>query len=386
MARRTPAPTPQPAIFMGRSTAGISVTPDSALKYSAVWRAIQVIADTVAGLPMGLFAMPPGGSRELVTGHGVSRLLNVQANPETTAYTLRHVLTAHAVVFGNGYAEIERNRIGEPIALWQLDPLNIEPKRDSGGRLFYEVRSETGEKREMRPQDTLHLRGPSHDGIVGQSLVALANEAIGLGIAIERFGAAFFGNGAQVGGVYQTDQRLSEDAIARMRESLTDRHVGVGKAWKPAILEEGLKFQATTIDPEKSQLKDARLHQVRDIARWFGVPPHKLADLADATFSNVEQQNRAFADEAIKPWTTRWEQELKFKLLINEDDLFIRADMFDLIRADIKSLADAFSRLIQVGVFTPNQVREKLDENTMGPEADRLLIQGAMKELGRDSE
>ncbi|HEY1066292.1 MAG TPA: phage portal protein, partial [Pirellulales bacterium] len=282
-------------LFVGRTSAsGAIVNEQTALTYAAVWRAVTLIAQASAGLPMHVYRnrVGPDGreTRETLINHPAEWLLNVEANDELDAYTLRECMTMHALTWGNAAAEVVRRGDGVPLALELLLPWNFSPVRALDGRLFYHITRDDGSHDYVHSSNILSIIGPSPDGIWGYSPIRLARESIGVGLAAERFGASFFGRGARPGGVLEHPANLSADAIARLQRSFDDQHAGSHNAGKTLVLEEGMKFNPLLIAPQEAQFLESRQFQISEIARWFGVPPHMLFDLTKSTFNNIEEQ------------------------------------------------------------------------------------------------
>jgi HK97 family phage portal protein len=391
MARQT-APEPHPressTWYKILTTSGVPVTADNVLTYAAVWCAVRVLSETVAKLPWFQYreTVTPSGLRyELMLDHPLRRLLNRKANPELPALFWRDAMMGMAVIDGNAYAEIERRRDGRPVALWPIERGRTRADRDSNGRLIYDITGGSASRTVLAASDVFHLRGPSQDGLVGYSLVRLANESLGLGLAMDKFVGLFFGSGAQKIGVLEVPKALTDAAYNRLKESFDHSNAGISNHHRPLILEEGLTWKDTSSDPDKSQLKDARLHQVEEVARWFKVPPHKLMKLSDATFSNIEQQNREFADEAIVPWACRMQAEADFKLFLDPEEIdhVSMMDLNALFAADAQARGQYYQLMLDRGVFSINEVRAMEGENDIGADGDVRFVPLNMTTLPR---
>lgn len=347
-----------------RAAAGVNVNEDTALSVSAVFGAVKVISETVALLPWRHYRQGDA-RRELLAGTDVDVLLHRHPNGEMSAFPFREYLIACALLHGNGYAEIERSRSGAAIALHLLHPERVEPKRTTGGVLFYEVRNENGSVAGVPARQMFHLRGPTKDGIVGRSVLSLARESLGVAIAAEKFAGGFFGNGAIPSlFIEQTEAapKLSKEGAENMLESFERRHKGPGKAGKAALLEQGYTIKPVGIPQKDAQFLETRKFSVTEVARWFRVPPHKIADMERATFSNIEEQERNFVNDAVIPWSARLEQEAAFKLLTRADE-FTLLDVRGLLRGKNEDRAKYYTQLRDLGVLSINEIRELEDMN-----------------------
>ncbi len=341
------------------TTTGISVNEQNAMSFSAVWSAVTMISDDIASLPLHLYKRLPEGGKDRFEAHPLYRLLHDAPNPEMDTMVFRRTLQAHALLWQNAYAEIERDGAGRPIAMWPLVPESVQLYRN-GRALTYRVTNPSGSTVDIQPQDMIHLVGHSHDGSVGSSLVQQARESLSLGLAAERFGGAFFGNGATFGGVISfKGPKPAGMAEESHRKQLEARHVGVERAHKMLALYNDATFTQTGVEPDSAQFLETRVFQVREVARWFKIPPHKLADLADATFSNVEQQNLDYYSSCLRPWLVLWEQQLTRKLVakLEQRQQLIEHDTHGFLSADAAGRAALYAAEFRIGSVTPNEIR-----------------------------
>lgn len=371
------------------TTAGLSVSPQGALAIAAYYACLRTIAEDVGKLPLLVYRRLSPRGKERATEHPLYNLLHNAPNSDMTAMTFREVLTHHAVGWGNGYAEIVTDGRGEVSALYPIHPSRVALRRDDQGGVVYDVYGETvlgardvGRVVRLPSENVLHIKGLGADGLSGYSVAQLAAESLGLSLAAQTFGAAFFGNGTALGGVLEHPGTLSDTAVAHLRESWQTRYGGPENANKPAILEEGMKWTRLGIPPDEAQFLETRQFQVREVARWFRMPPHKIQDLTEATFSNIEQQSIEYVTDTLMPWLVRWEQELRRKLFAREPDIFAEHLVLGLLRGDQAARAAYYKDLFNVGALSPNDIRELENENPIpGRAGDRYYIQMNMTTL-----
>ncbi|KKN71030.1 hypothetical protein LCGC14_0424470 [marine sediment metagenome] len=347
-----------------RSTAGIHLNEHTALSFSAVWAAVKLISETVALLPWRVFR-EEGTQKELQAGTQLDVLLHSEPNPEMTSFSFREFIVASALLHGNGYAEIELSRSGEPRALHPIHPRHVQPMRNAQKKLFYRVRSDNGDSVDLPPRQMFHLKGPTIDGVVGRSVISIAKESMGLGIAAEQFSAAFFGNGGTPSYVIKQGNEspdTSLEAASNILESFDRRHRGAKNAGKAAYLEKGFELETVGIPQKDAQFIQQRKFNVTEIARWFRVPPHKIADMEKATFSNIESQERNFVMDSILPWTIRLEQEANHKLVRDLHNI-TKMNVRGLMRGDSAARGAFYTQLRDLGVFSPNEIRALEDMN-----------------------
>lgn len=346
------------------TAAGVQVTPERAMRLSVVYAAVRIIAESIASLPLSIHRITNDGS-EVDTEHPYFELLHDAPNRWQTSFEWREMMLGHCVLRGNAYSEIisSRRRLLE---LVPLHPDRVTPFKAPDGTLAYEYRPEDGPSRIILSGEMHHLRGLSNDGFVGISPVDQIRDAIGLTAAAEEYGARFYKHGSAPGGVLETPNKLSDDAYNRLKTAWEARFQGVHNAHRAAILEQGLQWKAVGIEPDKAQFLETRKFQITDIARAFRIPPHMLADLERATFSNVEHQGLEFVTYTLLPWIVRWEQAIKRDLLTAyKKTHFVKFNVAGLLRGDLKSRYDAYATGRNWGWFSVNDIRKLEDMNTI---------------------
>jgi len=358
-----------PAASLGaESLSGPRVTPNTALEVTSVLAAVRLIASTIGALPLHTYRRTSEG-RDTVREHPVYRLLHGRPNGEQTAFTFRETLQGHLLLYGNAYAEIERDGAGRPIALWPLMPWAVRVERRQGKKLY--LVSVEGRDVPLSPDNMLHVPGYSLDGSTGLFPIHLARNAIGLAKATEEYGSRFFSNDARPGGALTHPGKLGPEAADRLKRSWNAAHQGLSASQRVAVLEEGMTFQPFGIPPEHAQFLETRRFAVTEIARTFGLPPHLIGDLERATFSNIESQQIQFVQFCIEPWCRRWEQVLNYALLDSQH--YAEFALEGLLRGDSKSRADFYTALFQIGVLSPNDIRERENMNRI-PGGDRRFV------------
>lgn len=342
------------------TAAGVSVSGDGALKYTAVLAAVRVLAESVASLPLLVYERLPGeqGKRRAPDFY-LYELLHNKPNPFIDSFIFRELMMVHLLLWGNAYAEIESDSRGRVTALWPLlagNMLNITRGADG---LVYEYQLPNGQIQKIPGFALLHLRGLGTNGYFGLSPIALARQAIGLGLAAEQFGAGFFGNGAQMSGILKHPMKLTDEAETSLRESWAALYKGLDNAHRIAVLEEGMEYERISVPPEDAQFLETRKFQVTEIARMYRVPPHMLGDLDRATFSNIEHQSLEFVMHSLKPWLVRWEMAIAQQLMTAaERARFFPEFLVDgLLRGDTTARYGAYAVGRQNGWLSANDIR-----------------------------
>lgn len=348
------------------TAAGVQVSTEGAMAYSAVYACVRVLSETVASLPLKTYKRV-GQGKEPATDFYLYELLHDRPNPVMTSFEFRETLQAHLLLWGNFYCEVERDGAGRVAALWPLRPDKMRGVSLAGDRLTYEYELPNGGATVLSGDRVWHVRGLGSDGLVGYSPIQLARQPIGLGLAAEEYGARFFGNGARPGGILQHPGKLGDKARANLRAGFNQEHGGLSKMHRLAVLEEGMTYQQIGIPPEDAQFLQTRKYQRAEIAGLFRVPPHMIGDLERATFSNIEHQSIEFVVHTVRPWVVRWEQSINRNLLSEaERKTYFAAFLVDgLLRGDIMSRYQAYATGRQNGWLSADDIRELENMNPL---------------------
>lgn len=367
--------------YFGRSNAGVYVNERSSMQLTTVYACVRVIAETIGSLPLHV-CRRTGGGKERAQDHPLYFILHDEPNSEMTSMTFRETLVTHLLLWGNAYAQILRDGAGRVIGLYPLLPDRMTVDRDKSGNLVYTYRRD-GEQFLLRRDEVMHIPGLGFDGIIGYSPIAVARNAVGLAVAAEQYGSRFFSNGATPSGVL-THPGTIKDAN-RLKESWNAAYGGSENAGKLAVLEEGMEFKPISIPNNEAQFLESRKFQVSEICRIFRVPPHMVADMDRATFSNIESQNISFGVHTIRPWLVRIEQAMNRDLLSKREKskYFTMFNMDGLLRGDYESRMKGYSIGMQNGWMSPNDIRELENLNPIPAEqgGDRYYINGNMLPL-----
>jgi len=369
------------SFFFGSTSSGKVVNERTAIQTTAVYACVRVLAEAIAALPLHTYKYTDNG-KEKALDHNLYHILHNEPNPEMTSFVFRETLMGHLLLYGNAYAQIIRDGRGKVIALYPLLPDKMIVDRTEKGNLIYQYNKE-GLIFQLRSEEVLHIPGLGFDGLVGYSPIAMAKNAIGMAIATEEYGAKFFSNGANPGGVLEHPGVVKDPA--RIRESWNSVYQGSGNAHKVAVLEEGMKFQSIGIPPEQAQFLETRKFQLNEIARIFRVPPHMIGDLEKSSFSNIEQQSLEFVMYTLDPWVVRWEQAINRALLstLEKKEYFIKFNVNGLLRGDYQSRMAGYAVARQNGWLSADDIRELEDMNKLpnGSGGDKYLVNGNMIDI-----
>ncbi len=380
----------------GKTNAGTRVSEYNALQLPVVYACVKV-----ARFPLSMYQALPDGSRRKLTAedHPFASYLGLRPNELMSSRTLRKTSMSHALLWGNGYQEIERNGRNQAVGLYPLLPDRTGPVRENGDHWFRTRIN--GKQVDLDSGNVLHIMDQSQDGYVGVSQIAMARQALGWGFAMEEFGSKFFANDAKSGGFLMHPGKLSSSAHENIRSkggeqkaspenpaSRMEKQGGLENAHKVKVLEEGMKFITTTIPPEDAQFLGSREFQIAEIARIYDVPLILLQsqDKQTSFGSGIEQLMIAFVRQTIDPWVNAWEEEMNFKLFTDEEranGYYVKFNMNALLRGDMKARAEFYNRLFGVAALSPNMILAKEDEDGIGPMGDHHFVPANFVTLDR---
>lgn len=362
----------------GPSPSGITVNRKTAMTYAAVWRAVGLIARDVAKVPLLTYRRTGGGGRERAIEHPAYRLLRRKPNEAMTSFWFWQSVMAHVQLRGNAYVFILRGGAGQPLELLLLSPDQTYPVRENGV-LFYFTRKANGEIVKLLARDVIHLRGLGWDGLVGYSVIEFAKNSLGLGLAAQRHASVFFKNSGRVSVVLETAHPLDEEAKENLRKSWERMYTGIDNAHRTAVLEQGMTAKHLSLSQKDAQWIELRRFEIREVANWFGVPPHKLGDPTKVSYNSLEQENQSYLNEALDGWMVMIEQEVSEKLLtsaqLDRDTHFCEYLRIALLRADTAARNAAYEIQRRNGIITANEWRARENMNPVdAPYGDAFLV------------
>jgi HK97 family phage portal protein len=358
----------------------------------------------MGALPLHVFELVLGDDKRpgkrLAFEHQAYDLLRWQPNEEMTAITFRRTLQAHALLWGNCYAEIQRDGGNRPLALWPRNPARTRPHRVFDGTLVFKTTEGVEEQTEVydaappnvgertiAAEDMLAIPGGiTLDGRLAQSTIQLARQAVGLALATEKYGAKYFGNGARPGGVLEHPGKLTPQARETLKRSWQEAQGGEN-AHRVAVLEEGMKWAEAANKPEEAQFLETRKFQRDEICAVFRVPPHMIGETDKQNRANTEQIALEFLTFCIGPWIESWEQETRRKLFPSvgrtAGKFFPKFETRRLTMPDAESRRNFYATGKQWGYLSTNDIREFEDLNPVDEEAaDAYWMPVNMAEMG----
>jgi HK97 family phage portal protein len=362
----------------------IAVNEANAMSIDAVYSAVRIIAEDTAKIPWMLYQRDGNGDKHRATGHRLYPILHDRPNPYMSSFTFRRYIQTSVLLWGNGYAEIQFDNAGRPIALWPLRPECTKPKiltKDATGtpidpELHYETDAPNGRKIMLPDWKVFHIKGMGDNPWEGVSVVTYARRSFALIMGAEEYGASFFGNHQQPSGILKHPKLLSPQARKNLQESIQTGKIGARNAHKLMLLEEGLEFQQMSMSNQDSQFLESRKFGVNTVARWFRMKPHKMGDLGESAYSNIEAEERSYVNDCLVPWIVQWEQEANLKLIsaAQRSEYFSEFLIDAMLRGDFAARMQGYAVGRQWGFLSANDIRRLENLNSIGEQGDIYMV------------
>ncbi|EJQ0961736.1 phage portal protein [Escherichia coli] len=342
---------------------GKRISSQRAMRLTAVYSCVRVLAESVGMLPCSLYKIS-GTLKTRAVDERLHKLISAKPNGYMTPQEFWELVIVCLCLRGNFYA-YKVKALGEVVELLPIDPGCVEPKLNSQWQPVYQVTFPDGSVDVLTQDEIWHVRTLTLDGLVGLNPIAYAREAISLAAATEEHGARLFGNGAVTSGVLRTEQKLTPDAYERMKRDFEERHLGLGNAHRPMILEMGLDWKPVALNAEDSQFLETRKFQLEEICRLFRVPLHMVQNTDRATFNNIEELGLGFINYSLVPYLTRIEQRINTGLVreSKQGKFYAKFNAGALLCGDMKSRFEAYATGINWGIYSPNDCRDLEDMN-----------------------
>lgn len=343
-----------------QSSTGMQITPEVAMRSSAVLGCVRVLSETMAMLPLLMYLRESDTKRKRETTHPLYRLLHNKPNRWQTSFEFREMMMGHCLLRGNAYAQkVYTKDQRKIIELVPLNPTRMQPKLSNEGEVEYHYTYLNGVK-VIFPQDKIfHLKGMGDDGLQGISVISYSEDPVGIAIATQEYQGRFFSNDASPGGVITHPSKMSDKAYQNLKKSWSETFQGIKNSHKAAILEEGMQWKTIGMTSVDAQLLENRRFQTEEIARIFRVPLHLIQDLQRATFSNIESQDMQFVKHTILPWCKRWEDAIQARILDEKESTqyYFEFLVDGLLRGDFKTRQEGLSVMRNNGIINADEWR-----------------------------
>ncbi|WP_460874788.1 phage portal protein [Paralcaligenes ginsengisoli] len=363
----------------GSTEAGQQVNEKTILQLSAVWSCARLISETISTLPLGLYERTTNG-RRLATQHPLYTLIHSRPNATSTATVYWEAKIVSMLLRGNGMAE--KKMIGNRlVALEFLYPGRLFITRNSQGNRQFRYTEMNGKQREIPESNIFRIPGFTTDGNWGLSAVEYGAKVFGSALAASNASNSTFEHGLSPTVAFTIDRSIKPEQREDFRKAV-EKISGAINAGKSPVLEAGMDAKTIGINPKDAQLLESRGFSVEEICRWFRVPPHMVGHTGNSTSwgTGIEQQMIGFLTFTLRPWLTRIEQAINKDLLSPIEQLRYYAEFSieGLLRADSAARGEFYSKMVNNGIFTRDEVREMENRERRGGNADVLTVQTAL--------
>lgn len=336
----------------------------AAVGLSATWACVQLIAGTIASLPLMVYRTDASGIRRVAKDHPLYFVLHDSPNYDQTAVDFWEVMAASVELYGNAYAEMERLSSGVLKALHPIRPDIVKARRRDDGGIEYEW-TDNGRRVVKRGEDVLHIRGSLGDALSGASTLSVCRSVFDDAMAAETAAGSMFANGVNPSGILSTPDsvRLSKEQREELELLLVQKYQGSIRRGQPMLLDNGMKWEQLTINPADAQMLESRKFSGEQICRIFGVPPAMVGfgDKSSNWGTGKEVDVLGFQKFTLRKRMKRIEQALLKQLVPlaerRAQGITIEFNLEGLLRADTASRYDAYEKAIRMGIATRNECR-----------------------------
>ncbi|MDH4873025.1 phage portal protein [Pseudomonas sp. BN515] len=346
-------------IGSARSSAGVVVTPETALGVPILQNCVTLLAESMGQLPLELFQRMDKGQREAAINHPLYDVLRYQPNGFQTPFELQECKQMAAGLRGNSFSYIERSGDGNVASIWPLQNDKVQVLKGKDLLPYYRIGS--GEPLPMR--FIHHVRWSSTNHYVGLSPVELHAESIGMAQAVRQYASKSFANGVAVSGVIERPREApaikDQGSIDRILDQWGSKFSGVDNAKKVAFLQEGMAFKPVSMNHVDAEIVNLLKLSGVDVARIYKIPLPMVNDLDKANYNTIEQLLIQFVVFGLLPWVKRHEQAMMRDFLLPQDrrTYFIEYNLSGLLRGDQKSRYEAYAIGRQWGWLSVNDIR-----------------------------
>jgi HK97 family phage portal protein len=371
-------------------TAGLGrpISPDSAMRVATVWACVRLLSETIGGLPLGVYTKDAKGQRSAAQDHALYRLLHESPNADQTAAEWVEALVVCLCLWGNFFAEITRNGVGQVSSLQIMLPDRVTLRRDPSGARRYRYIDLFGASRDLSEDQVFHVRGFGVGGDLGLSPIGYARRTLAVSLAADDAASNAVTNGIRPAGFLAEPAggKSTSDQRKEMRRLVLDPVMGPAGAGGGTVIPAGWTWTAANgLPPEDLQLLETRAFHIEELCRWFRVPPFMIGHTEKSTSwgTGLEQQMIGFLTFSLNPYLIRIEQAVRKQLCTPADraeGVYAEFNLEGLLRADSAGRAALYGMQAQNGIATRNEIRRR--ENLPDMEGgDTLTVQSNLVPL-----
>jgi len=334
-------------------------TPQTALTLSAFYNGVDQLSNDIAKLPKSVYKKE-GDSRMRFTDHPLNYLISTEPNEMMTAFDFWKLVVVLVILKGNCYVLIKRDSNGELISLVIQDNSQVKVSRKDD-KLFYTIKGNV-----YLSAEVLHFKAFSLDGVTGVSVIKYAAHNLGVNLDAQEYASDIYSDRGLGYGVIESDKKVDNTAKKLISDGFSKKMSEKNK-FKVPVLDEGLSYKAISVTPAEAQFLETNKYSVTEIARWLNIAPHKLKDLTNANYSNIQAQSIEHVQDSLLPWIMRIELELDRKMFSREDSekMYVKFNEKVLMRGDSEARKNYLTQLVYAGIITRNEARALEDMNPL---------------------
>lgn len=344
--------------LFGGSSKGTLATSKTAFTLSAFYNGVEQLSNDIAKLPKSI-KQKKGSRREDFADHPVNYLIANRPNDMMTAFDFWKVNVVSVIIKGNSYSRIMRDaNTGEVKAFLHLASEDVTVLKYQN-KLYYKYKGET-----IDSADMLHFKHLTFDGIMGVSVIAFAAKQLGISIDSQTYQQGVYKDRGLGYGVIESDLAVHKDTKKMIEEGFSAKMASENK-FKVPMLDEGMKYKSISITPAEAQFLESNKSGVIEVCRWLNIAPHKLKELGNANYSNIQQQSIEHVQDSLLPWIVRMEQEITNKIFTDKEkaSLYVKFNEKSLLRGDLEARKNYYTAMVYAGIMTRNEARELEDMN-----------------------
>lgn len=345
------------------SLIGENVTPEQAMRFPVFAGCVKVIAETVAMLPCKPMVEDANGNTRVMYDHPNYQLLHERPNPMMNSYVWKETMQTHAGMHGDAYSIIIRDSDSKPIELRLIENPDEVQSFAFENRLWHKVK---GIEMPIPDDDMFHITSLSYNGLHGKKPTEILSNVLGLALAVEKYGSLIFSKGGSKRVAFRSPGKVDPQVKKNIQESWVEKYGGTDNQHYPGFIEGGLELIEVGMDPMNAQFIELKKFLIAETTRFFRVQLHLVQHMEQSTNNNIEKQSREFIDYTMMPWLIKWEKEADIKLYstLERRNMFTKFNVKSLLRGDFRTQTEGLIKLIQWGVYSPNDALKILDENT----------------------
>lgn len=377
-----------------RSYGGMTVTPELALMLSSVWACVGRYQKTISTLPLHVMRGTGRNSAEPLRGHALYRVLHDQPNSQQSSAAFWQGFIGQKLIWGAGYAtklKVDNRVVGLKPLLSQYMTTYLDEQDRL--RYYYAPGGGLNTDRDYSADEVFVVMDRTLDGYTPLSRIQYAANSMGIAIAGDRSASLSFKNGLKATGILHIAQWLKpkqrEEYRAQMQQFIgTGNGDGSDQQWGVFIAENASKFEALNLKPADIELLGSRKFSIEDICRWYDVPPILVSHSAEGQTmwgTGVEQIILGWLKLGLAPVLTTIEREIWRQLLTpaeQSEKIYAEFNIDGLLRGDSGARASFYSQMLQNGVYTRREVRERESLPEI-PGTDTLTVQSNLTPLDK---